>query len=393
MEKKLHLILKYDTAKIKNNIMNEWQKGYDLELLKALAKPIKQEYKNYVYGAFGIPNERDIATYLEKGEVIKTKENDSLLIWKQYQKKGAFSDFTGETIDIDRGTFYIKHLAGPNKKRLLEYFLEQASNKPTLIEIFEEDIAVRDLINSFGFNFITTKIAASSDLKSIYEINTKVDYKLKEGESLFVKEVERTFLSDEELSAVREELTDYSNWASHYSSYNKRNSWSAFALRGYKEDHNFIIKPAEMSQKWKKENEELLKHKSDWTDIAQRFPKTLSIVQNRFFGSTPDRVRFMKLNGGKGELSRHADITDREAGIQTGKVVRLHIPIRTNENVLFNLWNHRGEKKTEHLKEGSLWYLDVRKPHTAANNGSEDRIHLVMDFYVSEDLKNYIINQ
>jgi hypothetical protein len=147
-----------------------------------------------------------------------------------------------------------------------------------------------------------------------------------------------------------------------------------------------------MSKKWKEENAEMLRKKSDWTNIADKFPITKELVSRRFGGAVPDRVRFMRLTKGNGELSRHADITDREAGVQAGRVVRLHIPIYTNPKVIFQSWSHKGHKVEANMTEGSLWYLDVRKPHTAVNHGEEDRVHLVMDFYSSEELSNAIIH-
>jgi hypothetical protein len=370
--------------------MNSWQQGYDLELLKGLKKVVQKDYKPYVFGAFGMPNERDIATALSKGQVLKTKENDTIAIYQQYVAKSRITDFTQNSFNILPGWTFIKHLAGTQKAKLLNYFIENVKT-PLLIEIFDEDSEVKELVESLGFKYITTKIAASSDLKGIYSRGVDVKYELQDGEEINIKEISKEFLTLEELEQIRKELQSFTSWADHYSSYNKRQSWSAFAIRGYDAaDPNFIIKPHEMSQKWKQENEPRLKDKSEWTVAADKFPFTKKLVEAKFGGSVPDRVRFMRLTKGKGELARHADITDREAGIQPGKVVRLHIPIYTNPNVIFNSWTHKGERTVVNMSEGSLWYLDVRKPHTAVNQGEEDRIHLVMDFYASEQLSSFI---
>jgi hypothetical protein len=373
--------------------MQAWQQGYDLLMLKALSSAIKKDYKKYVFGAFGMPNERDIATALAKGQVIKTKENDSILIHQHYQAKSRVTDFTQNAIPIEAGTFFVKHLAGPQKRKLLEYYCTELKGKPLMIEIFDEDSEMVEMVQEMGFSYITTKISASSDLKGIYQRDAKVRYQLASGEAIHIKQINSKYLSEVDLKNIRMELANYTSWADHYSSYNKRQSWSAFALRGYDvQDPNFIIKPNEMSKKWKAENEAMLSKKSDWTNIADRFPFTCKLVREKFAGAKPDRVRFMRLTKGNGELSRHADITDREAGIQAGRVVRLHIPIFTNPDVIFQSWSHKGQKQVANMQEGSLWYLDVRKPHTAVNHGDEDRIHLVMDFYSSEDLTNAIIS-
>lgn len=372
--------------------MNSWQQGYELDLLKALKKAFKEDYKPYVFGAFGMPNERDIATALSKGQVIKTVENDSLAIYQRYTAKSRVSDFTQDGFEIKPGYFFIKHIAGPQKEKLLNY-LVSAIPGPILLEIFDENLELRAYAESLGFKYITTKIAASSDLKGIYAKNVEIPYSLPQEENINIKELNATFLSPQEMEEIRKELQEFSSWANHYSSYNKRQSWSAFAIRGYDvQDPNFIIKPGEMSQGWKKENPERAAAKSMWTEASEKFPKTKEIVEKRFQGATPDRVRFMRLTKGKGELSRHADITDREAGVQPGRVVRLHIPIYSNPDVIFQSWHHRGEKSVVNMKEGSLWFLDVRKPHTAVNNGDADRVHLVMDFYSTQGLTDLIKN-
>lgn len=372
--------------------MKDWQLGYDLELLKTLKRVVAYDYKPYVFGAFGIPNERDIATALSKGQVLKTKENDTIAIYQTYNAKSSVTDFTQTDIPIQKGWVFIKHLAGSQKEKLLSFLIGNI-NGPLLIEIFDEDEFAKTLIKKLGFEYITTKIAASSDLKGIYCKNVRINYQLPEAEKINIKLLDGQFLSPAQMGKVRDELKQYSQWANHYSSYNKRQSWSAFALRGYDPaDPDFIIKPAEMSKKYKEENPERMKAKSQWTEIAKMFPETLAIINSRFFGAIPDRVRFMRLTKGNGELARHADITDREAGVLPNKVVRLHIPIYTNNGVIFQSWSHEGKKSIINMQEGSLWYIDVRKPHTAVNNGDQDRVHLVMDFYSNEQLTEFICN-
>ena len=315
--------------------MKDWQKGYEIEYLKKLKEIIKSEIKPHCYGAFGIPNERDLATCLEKDQVVVTKEKDTILIFQQYKAKSSFKDFTGERIEIRSGDIFIKHFAGRQKERILNHVLESTKGRRVFVEIFEEIKDSRDLMERFMLNFITTKIASSSDLKGIYWTGEDHEYDLMKGEEIHCKELDPKFLSKKDLDQVRKELINYTSWADHYSGYNKRQSWSAFSLRGYDQDPNFIVKPGEMSKKWKGENPKRLTDNSDWTEIIDKFPITKSILERSpLKGATPDRIRFMRLKSGKGELSRHADITDREAGIQKGRVVRLHIPIITNKDVI-----------------------------------------------------------
>lgn len=48
-------------------------------------------------------------------------------------------------------------------------------------------------------------------------------------------------------------------------------------------------------------------------------------------------------------------------------------------------------KKTEiNMKEGECWYLDIRKPHKAINQGDTNRIHLVVDIKLTDKVINSI---
>ena len=377
--------------------MKEWQQGYEIEYLKKLTAIVKKEFKPFVYGAFGLPNDRDIATCLKKDQVVITKEKDSILIFQEYKARSFIKDFTGEKVEIRPGDIVVKHFAGDQKEKILSHVLRSVPGRRVFVEIFEENKEQKDLMSKLDLEFIMTKIAASSDLKGIYWKtweNGSQDhgYALMYGEEIHCKETDPKFLTKKELDGIRKEVEDYNTFEDHYSGYNKRQSWSAFAIRGYDLDPNFIVKPGEMSKKWKGENPTKLLARSDWTKIADQFPTIKKILKKDIFKDCDlDRVRLMRLKSGKGELSRHADITDKEAGIQKGRVVRMHIPITTNDRVIFHSWDHRGGKKEVIMKEGSLVYLDVRKPHTATNTGDQDRIHLVIDLYSSSNFTEYLI--
>jgi hypothetical protein len=59
-------------------------------------------------------------------------------------------------------------------------------------------------------------------------------------------------------------------------------------------------------------------------------------------------------------------------------VIRLHIPIETNPDVVFEL---NGAPVA--MEAGSVWYLRLSDPHRAANRGATDRVHLVIDAVVN----------
>ena len=99
-----------------------------------------------------------------------------------------------------------------------------------------------------------------------------------------------------------------------------------------------------------------------------------------------ERIRFMKLAAGK-SLRKHNDNIDQD--IESKKIVRIHIPIRTNSEVVFTMYANDEDERGErlYLKVGRFYYLDVTKPHSVSNNSSEDRYHLVVDCYMNEELK------
>ena len=55
------------------------------------------------------------------------------------------------------------------------------------------------------------------------------------------------------------------------------------------------------------------------------------------------------------------------------------MPITTNEGVEFKV---NGSRVV--MKPGSCWYLRLSDRHSVANNGSTDRVHLVIDAVVND---------
>ncbi len=80
-------------------------------------------------------------------------------------------------------------------------------------------------------------------------------------------------------------------------------------------------------------------------------------------------MRLMRLAPG----SRIRPHSDHDLAAEWG-AARIHVPIATNDDVEFLL---NGESVTMPL--GSAWYLRLSDPHSVANRGTTDRIHLVID--------------
>ena len=100
-----------------------------------------------------------------------------------------------------------------------------------------------------------------------------------------------------------------------------------------------------------------------------------------------ERVRVMRIKAGT-SISKHTDKVDKD--IRSGKIIRIHIPIRTSNNVHFYLWEN---KKAQHynLEQGKYYYTDVTKPHAVHNKATFDRLHLVADCYSNDKIEALIL--
>lgn len=82
-----------------------------------------------------------------------------------------------------------------------------------------------------------------------------------------------------------------------------------------------------------------------------------------------DCVRLMRLTPGS-TIKEHSD---HDLSVELG-AARLHVPITTNPGVDFRL-----NGTPVNMEPGSVWYLRLSDPHSVANRGDSDRVHLVID--------------
>ncbi len=162
--------------------------------------------------------------------------------------------------------------------------------------------------------------------------------------------------------------------------YNKKENWTAISIRGYGDDIGDILKPGVL----KSDVDE--KASLRWTYL---YEESALLPIKEILSHIPaelERVRIMKLRAGT-SLKKHTDKVDKD--IKSGRIVRIHIPLRTSENVHFYLW----EGKTAHsfeLQTGKYYYVDVSKPHAVHNKALFDRLHLVVDVFNNPKIKNLI---
>jgi len=114
------------------------------------------------------------------------------------------------------------------------------------------------------------------------------------------------------------------------------------------------------------------------TELVDRLPYFREILDA--FKCPHGRIRILKLAPGAG-IDMHRDIRHEAANFALGKV-RLHVPIQTNDKVIF----HVGGEEIK-MAPGRLYYVNFSKLHYVRNDGTEDRIHLVLDLAVNDWLR------
>ena len=184
----------------------------------------------------------------------------------------------------------------------------------------------------------------------------------------------------EDLSAVSDYL-DHAEFQllTQIAPYKNNNIWTAISIHGYGVNPSDIYKPGFASNDIKIDN------KLQWTSLLDKpvmrpIREIIARLPCKF-----ERIRLMKLAAGK-SLRKHNDNIDQD--IENKKLIRLHVPIRTNKDVVFTIYDSDEDDVGQelNLKTGRYYYLDVTKPHSVSNNSNIDRYHLVVDCFVNNDL-------
>lgn len=114
------------------------------------------------------------------------------------------------------------------------------------------------------------------------------------------------------------------------------------------------------------------------TPFLEKTPYIQSVLST--FECSLHAVRLMRL-AVNSKIKEHRDY---DLDVESG-VMRLHIPIVTNDAVDFQLNQSRVV-----MAPGECWYLRLSDPHSVVNNGESDRVHLVIDVEVNDWLKQQL---
>ena len=188
----------------------------------------------------------------------------------------------------------------------------------------------------------------------------------------------------EDLTATAKFLDDL-DFTKVKTKYTKGNDWTAISLYGYGSKITDILKPGVLKSSVSVDEQ------LQWTSLHEATPlnPVFKILEN--LPCKYERVRFMKLDAGK-VIGKHSDKIDKDLGFDDGQIMRIHVPIRTNDDVVFSLFESPRAKVAHeyNLKTGHYYYMDVTKPHAVRNMSEVDRIHLVVDCYANDSLRTLI---
>ena len=351
-----------------------WAKGLPLDRLRAVAALWRQHDGDLPLGAFTRVKENTVAEWATDGRLHVWGVGGSPVAaasWRTAERPLRQTDFRDQVIaTVQPGELLIDRVAGDVSILAAELARHRA---PIWLWAWQENPADRWLADALGLTWNGTKIRASSELLGLWGPRPS-ETQMRDIDLCGLVRLDARFDPD---ALAAEIAAAGPAWADHYASYNRGHSWSAVALRGYGGDPMFIQKPAEMSRKWKQDNPEKLAWEITDTPAYDLLPGVRELIDS--MPGVKHRVRLMRLTPGGGELTRHSDITDPDCGTEPGQLLRLHFPVVTNPAVLFRSWTLGGDIQSCWMAEGTAWYLDTRKPHTARNGGTTDRIHIVAD--------------
>lgn len=169
-----------------------------------------------------------------------------------------------------------------------------------------------------------------------------------------------------DLDKMREEvayLEQKHNWVGHYDKF-LADGWTAVPLVSH--DGSMDKVDSQRLGKWGQYKR---------TPIVDSLPYFRSILDS--FQCPHGRIRIMRMNPGT-VIKPHRDVF-QEVACYAFKQVRLHIPIFTNDKVVFVV----GGTDLK-LQPGHLYYVNFSKLHHVRNDGDAVRTHLVLDLKVDD---------
>jgi Aspartyl/Asparaginyl beta-hydroxylase len=372
-----------------------WQHGYALDYLKQL----EQRYARFNAFALGP------FTEMKKHVIAQALYQDALEIADDYivesrvtKTSGAITAYLDTVIAFkergDRVVYSFVTTTADGRRAMPAALIERlrSYDEPTWLWLWQENASDVAIAIAAGFKFVASKITSFSEIRGLYFNFKERGLIARPFPKLHAAEHVGIALCDVGID-VNAALTDLTQldvvFANHYSKYNASKAWSALSLRGYRPEPDFITKPSEMNKKWQDEHAKTEFRMQD-TALRAKLPAIDALHSSISSLTNVHRIRLMQLAPGGGELQRHTDQTDKDSGVDDGKLMRFHYPLITNKRVIFTSWDMHGREQNVNMCAGEVWYLDTRKPHRAVNSGDSARIHLVIDVEANDAVRSLL---
>ena len=344
-----------------------------------LKQPLPTKDKNL--DTFRKINHKSVEREDEKNN-LHSKIIDGKLVWAYFKKESksnrGIKDFGGDVVgNIKRGDVQITRFAYET-----EYFndlLEDIKKNTFQKDIWFSEINMelnRDkrLVEKLGCVHISSKITAvGSEVRGIYYRGQTPQNGYVKGNELNIKRMGFKPLNPRECSTLLSEIKNYktpiNNWS--FDGINKKyggkeNTWKTIEIIPIKPTSEIDYIMFNSIPLLKKSIERITSfEKCSWIVIARLEPNN-------------------------GVIQRHTDIGSdswgykTNNGLQKGKSIRIHLPIKSNDSCSFYMVGLDGNVSSCKMKNGNYYYFDKRKPHWVFNKSNEVRYNIILDIECEE---------
>lgn len=162
------------------------------------------------------------------------------------------------------------------------------------------------------------------------------------------------------------------------------NLYTQLALTQYNNAGGKDLDISQLRRFEKRKNIKILDERN-YTKKTDYFDDYWGSVISSFKGRVT-RVRLAKMKA-HSKIAPHIDY-------DTDYSIRVHIPIFTNEQVHFYIKHPSAcEFESIHMPaDGGAWFLNQGLEHTVVNDGSFDRVHLILSIDGQEDIEGYHVS-
>ena len=117
---------------------------------------------------------------------------------------------------------------------------------------------------------------------------------------------------------------------------------------------------------------------NEWYDVLEftNIENELQKIYEKYYGAGFIDTIILALMPGN-----HTLIPPKDNGYSLMRTHRTHIPLITNKDVLFKVGEKVASSESKHMNVGEIWEINNARIHEVNNNGNDDRIHMIVNYY------------